>query len=107
MTCTLTNVSSDESAGATFGAQVTVTGAASPTAGGSVSVSSTSQGASCSGSSCTLDSGGGVTLTATPRPGYYVSSWTGACKGQTGSTCTLKDVSSDESATATFWVLVS
>jgi IPT/TIG domain/Divergent InlB B-repeat domain len=101
-TCTLDDVSSDEHATAAFVATFTVGGSANPSTGGSVSANSSGQGASCSGSSCTVQSGGEVTLTATPSSGLGFIGWSGACAGQSGSTCTLDDVTSDENATATF-----
>ncbi len=105
LTCTLTNVVSDEHATAAFAPQITVAGSASPPAGGGVGVSSSSPGAVCGGSSCVLDSGGDVTLTATASSGYGFSGWSGACASQTGVTCTLDDVASGEQVTATFEAL--
>jgi tetratricopeptide (TPR) repeat protein len=100
--CTLDDVSRDEHATATFVATFTVGGSANPSTGGSVSASSSSQGSSCSGSSCTVQSGGDVTFTAAADAGFGFSGWSGDCAGQTGSTCTLNDVSSSENATAAF-----
>ena len=56
--------------------QYTVTGASA--AHGSVAVASTAAGATCTADSCTVYSGGAVTLTATPASAYYqFSGWSG------------------------------
>ena len=53
------------------------------------------------GAGCAYNSGTAVTLTATPASGYFFSSWSGDCAGQTGQNCSLT-MSSDHSATANF-----
>ncbi len=80
--------------------QLLVNGAAAPPQGGSVAAASPSPGASCAGSSCTVNPGGAVTLTVAPNAGFTFSGWIGACAGQ-GNPCTLIDVNVDESSTAT------
>lgn len=104
-TCVLNDATSNATATAGFvqqRSQITVSGSPSPANGGSVAANSSSPGASCSGASCTLDSGGDVSLTATPNKGYGFNGWSGACSGQTGPTCELNNVTSGESATAGF-----
>lgn len=76
---------------ATFTAdQYTVTATADPVAGGAPSCSPASVGYN-----------GTSTCTANQNPGYTFASWSGACAGQ-GATCTLNNITSNQSSTATF-----
>jgi uncharacterized repeat protein (TIGR02543 family) len=89
--CSLTNVTSAKAVTANYSAiTYTITSAASPAAGGSVT--------------CTpnpVSHGGGASCTQTPNAGYTFASWSGACSG-TGSTCTLTNVVSALAVTAQF-----
>jgi hypothetical protein len=69
----------------------------------SVEAASSSPGASCSGSGCTLDLGGQVTLTAPSVAGHRFAGWSGSagCTGTTESVV-LDDVQSDLICTATY-----
>jgi uncharacterized repeat protein (TIGR02543 family) len=99
--CQLTNVTANQTATAHFVQQFTVSGSATPAAGGSVAATSPSVGADCSGASCKVDSGATATLTATAASGYRFSGWTGACTNASGP-CQLTNVTADKSATAHF-----
>lgn len=89
--CTLSNVTSAKSVSATFILNsYTITTAANPAAGGSVS--------------CTpnpVSHGGHASCTATAQAGYSFASWAGDCTGATES-CTLSDVTSNKMVSATF-----
>jgi uncharacterized repeat protein (TIGR02543 family) len=54
-------------------------------------VTSNPSGINCgpSGSMCSADFLGSVTLTATPSTGYTFAGWTGDCSGCSGTTCTI------------------
>jgi hypothetical protein len=82
--------------------KVTVTARVAPSGAGTVAASSSSAGAACSGGSCTVHRGGGVTLTARANPGYVLSGWSGSCAEVAGPVCTLTDVTGQETATAHF-----
>lgn len=88
-TCTLSNVTSAKSVTATFTQNVySITTAVSPTGAGTIS--------------CTpnpVTSGGSTSCTATAASGYTFSAYSGDC---TGATCTLSNVTSAKSVTATF-----
>ena len=56
---------------------VSATAIADPPAGGGVSASSTSAGASCTGARCAVPYGGAATLVATPARGYRFTGWSG------------------------------
>ena len=90
--CTLNDVQSAKSVSATFSLNsYPITATASPSEGGSVS--------------CTpnpVDHGTSSTCTADPETGYSFSAWGGDCSGTTGTSCTLSDVQSAKSVTATF-----
>ncbi|HEY6876820.1 MAG TPA: InlB B-repeat-containing protein [Polyangiales bacterium] len=68
---------------ARFAERFLVRGTASPNEGGAVAASSMSVGATCENDGCTLDGGGEVALTASPRAGFRFSGWSGggACTG--------------------------
>jgi uncharacterized repeat protein (TIGR02543 family) len=78
-----------------------VSGSASPAAGGSVAASSSSPNAQCAASACSVEDGGTVTLTAAASSGYRFTGWSGACSGQQ-SPCTVQNVTGDQTATANF-----
>ena len=88
-TCSLSNITSDQSSAANFTA---LTYAVSATAG-------TGGSASCSPSS--VNHNGSSTCTATPDTGYQFDSWTGDCAGQ-GATCSLTNIVSDVTVEASF-----
>jgi alpha-tubulin suppressor-like RCC1 family protein len=52
--------------------------------------------------SATFANAGALSLTATPLNGYSLSSWGGACLGQTTTVCTLSSVSADTVVTVFF-----
>ena len=86
--CNITNIQSNQSVVAQFTSNsYTVSGTASPAAGGSV----TCQGPVAYGSSSTC--------TATPNTGYALVGFSGAC---TGSTCQITNIQSNASVTAQF-----
>lgn len=51
-----------------------------------------------------VTSGGSSTCTAAPEAGYEFDTWTGDCAGQ-GATCSLNNITSDQSSTASFTAL--
>lgn len=74
----------------------------SPTQVVTYSVSATAgAGGSASCSATSVESGGTITCTATANSGYQFDSWTGACAGQ-GATCTLTNITSDQTSAASF-----
>jgi hypothetical protein len=81
--------------------RVTVTGAANPAAGGSVSVSASAGNPSCSGASCTVNYGTSVTLNATENTGYEFVGWSGDCAGTTRPFA-LNSVTQNRACTASF-----
>jgi uncharacterized repeat protein (TIGR02543 family) len=99
--CTFSNVTADQTATATFVRRYTVSGAANPAAGGSVSATSGAPGSVCNANTCAVDAGDTVTLRANPASGYKFTGWSGACTG-TADSCTLSNVNSDLSAVAAF-----
>lgn len=88
-TCSLSNITSDQSSTASFTA---LTYSVSATAG-------TGGNASCSPSSVNYN--GSSTCTATPNGGYEFDSWTGDCAGE-GATCSLSNISGNISVEASF-----
>ena len=88
-TCSLTNITSNKTSGASFTA---VTYSVSTTAGDG-------GGASCSDT--TVASGGSSTCTATADAEYQFDRWGGACDGQ-GATCSLTNITSDQTSAASF-----
>lgn len=68
---------------------------------GTVTASSTSPNASCSGGGCVVDAGSDVTLEATADPGFTFESWTGDCSG-TDPVFTFASVDGDRFCTARF-----
>lgn len=87
-TCTITSIQANKNVVATFIADAySVTGTASPTAGGSVS---------CTGP---VAYNGTSVCTATAAPNYQLVGFTGAC---TGASCTVSNVQSNLSVTASF-----
>jgi uncharacterized repeat protein (TIGR02543 family) len=89
VSCTLSNVTSPRSVTASFAASTyPITTAASPAGGGVVSCSPNP-----------VAHGGSTTCTASANPGYAFSAWSGACSG---TTCTIANVTSARSVTASF-----
>ena len=88
-TCSLSNITSDQSSTASFTA-LTYSVTATAGTGGS---------ASCSPSS--VDYNGSSTCTAAPDTGYEFDSWTADCAGQ-GATCSLSNIARDISVEASF-----
>ncbi len=97
----LTNVTSDTSCLATFMPRVTVSFA--DPAGGSVAASDATPAgsASCNSTSCTLDQGGSVRLTATADSGYRFVAWSG-CSTSPNAVLDLSNITANTSCTATF-----
>jgi hypothetical protein len=81
--------------------RVTVTGAANPAAGGSVSASASAGNPSCSGASCTVNYGTSVTLNANENTGYEFAGWSGDCSGTTRPFA-LNSVTQNRACTASF-----
>jgi hypothetical protein len=93
----------DKACTATFGgARLTVAGAVSG-ASGAVTATSPDPGAVCAGASCTIQSGGSVTLSAPAIPGFRFAGWTGGggCSG-TSPVVQLTNVTISLSCTATY-----
>ena len=88
-TCSLTNITSDKTSVANFTA-VTYSVSATASAGGSASCSAT-----------TVASGGSSTCTATADAEYRFDRWGGACDGQ-GATCSLTNITGDQTSAASF-----
>src|SRR5262249_15043261 len=91
ITCTAVYVAGARVTGEVVGAEASVT------------VTSSSSGASCSTNSCTLDLGGQVTLTAPSVDGHRFTSWSGdaPCAG-TEPTIVIVNVQADITCTATY-----
>ena len=87
-TCSLTNITGDQTSVASFTAVYAVSATAG--AGGSASCSAT-----------TVASGGSSTCTATADAEYQFDRWTGECDGQ-GATCSLTNITSDQTSAASF-----
>ena len=87
--CSLTNITSNKTSAASFTA-VTYSVSATAGAGGSASCSDT-----------TVASGGSSTCTATADAEYRFDRWGGACNGQ-GATCSLTNITSDQTSAASF-----
>ncbi|MDA8677855.1 thrombospondin type 3 repeat-containing protein [Luminiphilus sp.] len=87
-TCSLTNITSNQTSAASFTAVYAVSATAG--AGGSASCSVTS-----------VASGGSSTCTATADAEYQFDRWGGACDGQ-GATCSLTNITSDQTSAARF-----
>jgi uncharacterized repeat protein (TIGR02543 family) len=91
-TCVLTGVTSAKSVTANFTALTyNVTTSASPAGAGTVSCSPNP-----------VPHGGSTTCTATANAGYAFAGWSGACSG---TTCTISNVTSARSVTASFVVV--
>lgn len=95
--CVISNVTSNKSVTATFipiqwVVTVTVVGLGTVTDGTLV----------CGGPTCSfpVNQGSSLSLTKTPGSNYYFQGWTGSCIGTT--TCTLANIGSNKSVTATF-----
>ena len=91
--CSLTNITSDKTSAATFSLVPVVTYysvSATAGAGGSASCSAT-----------TVASGGSSTCAATADAEYRFDRWGGACDGQ-GATCSLTNITSDQTSAASF-----
>ena len=88
-TCSLTNITSDKTSVANFTA-VTYSVSATASAGGSASCSAT-----------TVASGGSSTCTATADAEYRFDRWGGACDGK-GATCSLTNITGDQTSAASF-----
>jgi hypothetical protein len=98
----LANISENETCNATFTRQrFDVVGNARPAEGGTVAASSTAQGASCTGSRCTVNYGSAVTLRASANTGYRFSGWSG-CTTSNNAEINLTSVTSAQTCTAAF-----
>jgi uncharacterized repeat protein (TIGR02543 family) len=88
--CSISNATSNKTVTANYSLSTyTVTGSASPSAGGTVSCAS-----------ATVNSGGGTTCSVTVNAGYRFTNWSGDCTG-TG-TCALTNITANKSVTANF-----
>ena len=100
-TLTISPVTSNVTCTANFTVNnVTVSFAASPSSGGTVTATDAPF-LSCWGPSCTFAPGSSVTLTAQPSSGYVFAGWTG-CATQSEPVLRRTNVTSNESCTATF-----
>ncbi len=79
----------------------TVTSTVAPVSSGSVTASSASDGASCTGGSCSVTFGSAVRLVASASPGFAFSNWTG-CGGSSAPDITLDAVRGNQSCVANF-----
>lgn len=70
-------------------------------AGGTVAISSSTAGAACAGTRCTVPFGAQVVLTATPQTGFQFGGWSG-CSSSTASPLTLSNVMTSGACAATF-----
>lgn len=99
----LTGVTADRVCTARFElVPVTASATVTPASTGSVTATSMSMGARCSGASCTVPYGGSVTLRARPAADQRFTGWSGpsACTG--GNPLTLGELTADTRCTATF-----
>jgi Divergent InlB B-repeat domain len=101
--CELENTGANKSATAVFEALVTISGSASPAAGGSVTAKSTISGAKCTGASCIVASkaSGVVSFTESASSEYGFTGWSG-CSKITAGACEVENVGSDHSVLANF-----
>lgn len=95
MTCNLSNIGADRNVVAVFSAipaSFSVTGIANPNNGGSVSCSPAS-----------VSSGGNSSCSATANTGYYFNGFdSGNCDAETGTVCTVNNITSNKQVTANF-----
>ncbi len=90
--CVLTNVTANKTVTATFApATYSISGSASPVAGGSVSCSSN------------ISHGGNGSCSAAGNTGYTFTGWSG-CPSASGTTCNFSGVTSNQSVTANFTI---
>jgi hypothetical protein len=78
----------------------TVAGTAAPAVGGTIVASSSAAGADCTASSCVVNQGSAVTLTARAASGFRFTSW--SCAGANGATLPVNNVRADVSCRANF-----
>lgn len=101
---TIASVTESATCEATFDRlRYSVSGSVTPAGAGTVSASSSSPNAECSGGTCSLDHGGSVRLTANANPGYRFASW--SCPGAQGTSVNVNNISGSVSCQATFVAL--
>jgi hypothetical protein len=103
LTISFPSVTQSKTCYARFAARYLVRGTSAPAESGTVVASSTSPGAVCENDGCTLDGGGEVSLTVTPRAGNRFSGWSGggACTG-TEPTVRIANVEGNTTCQANF-----
>ncbi|MET0340468.1 MAG: hypothetical protein ABW252_05670 [Polyangiales bacterium] len=79
----------------------TVTSSVTPPASGAVAATSFSEGASCTGGSCSVSFGGAVRLVATESAGFAFTGWSG-CSTSNGLVLTLDPVRTNQTCIANF-----
>ncbi|MET0284586.1 MAG: hypothetical protein ABW352_08960, partial [Polyangiales bacterium] len=99
---TLPNVRADATCQARF-QRITfvVTAVGTPDNGGSVAISASGPGATCTGLRCTVPYGGGAALTATPARGWNFGGWSG-CSTSMNLALELANVTGNADCTANF-----
>jgi uncharacterized repeat protein (TIGR02543 family) len=102
-TIDLVDVQASVTCNARFAARFTITGKAAPSSAGSVRATATSATARCTDTSCTVDDGQNVVLTAAANPDTRFTGWSGG-GGCTGSAARLElsRVRANQTCTANF-----
>jgi hypothetical protein len=102
-TLTFSDVRASKSCSARFAARYQVSGLVAPAGSADVAATATVTTARCQTSGCNVDEGSAVKLTATGKPGFRFTGWSGggACTGVAPS-LTLQDVRSNVTCTANF-----